>query len=355
MTMRYPAILATALLVTWAAAAQADTIRTAGGIGVNGTIVDMDADSLIVQGESGKRSIPLAEVSRIECEKILELTRAEAALFAARAGGPKTTANFDLAEKMYQGLASKDGSPPWLLLLTRWRLCQVHGESGHVPQALDDFLALAKAQPKLAAKVKLPKPHEGDKANADMLTKVDAAIKAAGNQPQVAELKNFRTFLSLSTGDASAGDGMGELDKMRKSDDPKTRDAAASKQIDMLLVGGKIEDAEKILTEMGAVWQTQNPSAMAYWQARVLEAQKSYLPAALQFMRVAVTYPTADRNRTADALCRAGQAMEKGGKSPVAEITTVYQEAVTKYPGTPGADQAKKELARLSAAPAAKK
>jgi TolA-binding protein len=38
-------------------------------------------------------------------------------------------------------------------------------------------------------------------------------------------------------------------------------------------------------------------------------------------------------------------------KAPPAEVTKVYQEAVTKYPGTPGADQAKKELARLSAPP----
>ena len=68
--MRYPAILAAALVLTWAGAAQADTIRTSGGIGVNGTIVDMDAENLIVQVEAAKRSIPLAEVSRIECEKI---------------------------------------------------------------------------------------------------------------------------------------------------------------------------------------------------------------------------------------------------------------------------------------------
>jgi hypothetical protein len=348
--MRYPAILAIAVALMGAAAAQADTVRTSGGIGVNGTIIDMDAENLVVQADTVKRSIPLAEVARIECEKFNDLTTAEGALYSARAGGPKTAANFDRAEKLYQGLAIKDGAPPWLVLLSRWRLCQVHSENGRVPQALDDFLAMAKAQPKLAAKLKLPKPHEGDAANAEMLKKVDEAIKAAGTQPYAAELKNFRTFLSLSTGDASAGDGMAELDKMRKSDDPKTRDAAASKQLDMLLVAGKTDGAEKILGEMGPVWQGQNPGAMAYWQGRLLEAQKSYLPAALQFMRVAIMYPQADRNRTADALCRAGLAMEQA-KSPPAEVTKVYQEAVTKFAGTPGADQAKKELARLSAPP----
>jgi hypothetical protein len=63
-------------------------------------------------------------------------------------------------------------------------------------------------------------------------------------------------------------------------------------------------------------------------------------------MRVAILYPTKDKAVTADALWRAGQQLE-AAKAPKDEILKVYNEAVTKYAGTPGADRAKRELVRL--------
>ena len=352
--MRYPAILAAAVLLGSGLTAQADTIRTAGGIGVNGAITDMDAEGLVVQVETAKRSIPLADVARIECEKFPDLTTAEGALFRARNGSAKPAADFERAERLYQSLAAKEAAPPWLKLLSQWRLCQVYAESGRVAQALDAYLALAKAQPKLATRIKLPKPNQGDKANADMAAKVEAALKTAGTQAYAAELKTFREALTLSTGGAAEG-SVEAIREMRQSANPKDRDWAAAKEIEMDFGEGKVDEAEKVYDEMAKEWAERSPADAYYWKGRLLQEKKTYMSAALEYMRVAILAPTADKNRTADALCRAGKAMELA-KAPAAETTKVYQEAVTKYPGTPGADQAKKELARLSAAaPAPKK
>ena len=47
------------------------------------------------------------------------------------------------------------------------------------------------------------------------------------------------------------------------------------------------------------------------------------------------------------SLWYAGQALQ-AAKATKPEVRTVYQEAVNKYPGTPGAEKAKAELAKLA-------
>jgi len=80
----------------------------------------------------------------------------------------------------------------------------------------------------------------------------------------------------------------------------------------------------------------------------VLAERDQHVQAALQFMRVPILYAGKDRTRTAEALWRAGVAM-KAAKLPDGEISKVLNEALENYPGTAGAEQAKKELARLGA------
>ena len=334
-------IVAAAVVALVAAGARADRIRTRVGIGYDGKITGVSPDGLVIEVNGTPRSIPLADIARVEATQFPNLAKAEDAYEQGLKNNPQALAQ---AESLYRGLAASVGAPAWIRTLVQARMYKVYAESGRVPEALEAFLEMARNMPKLAAGLKLPEPvPDATDANKAMRDKVNAALTQGAGQPYAPELTRFKASLAITAGKPE--DALKELEPLLQSPDPKVRNDAMLKQIELLLATGKkVLAAEKLDTAV----QTLGPAYVAettFLRGRVLQLQGKDKEAALEFMRVVILYPK-DRNRTADALWWAGQAME-AAQAPKDEVRKVYGEAVTRYAGTAGAERAKRELTRL--------
>lgn len=336
------ALLAAAALLAAGPWARADNVRTKAGIGYSGTVTDLTGEGIVIDVSGTKRSVPLSDVARIEVKDFPDLVKAEGLFASARDGEGDVPARFAAAERLYRAML-RSKAPPWLKTLVQLRLCEVYGEAGRISMALDAYLSVARTQPKLVANVSLPGPREGDKDNRAMLAQVEEALKAGAGKSYAESLETFR---GPDVAGRQPRGGPPDHPADAQSDDPAKRRWAALKELEILLATAKIDEAENLLAALDREWGGKSPGPMAFWNGRILEARKDHLPAAIEFMRVAILHATDDRLLAAEALWRAGQAME-AAKLPSAEVKAVYKEAVTSYQGTPGAERAKRELARL--------
>jgi len=341
-TKPYLVLLAAAIVPVLVAAAHADRVRTEAGIGYTGKIVGVAEGGLVVkEGNRRKRIVPLADIRDIRADKYPDLKRAEEAYAKGVGGNPKA---FDEAGKLYQGLLRK-GAPAWLQVVVQWRMYKLYAESGRATEALDTYLEMARNSPRLVADLNLPAPDASDhQANKAMLAKVERAVAGAAGKPYADALRNFRVALLLLEGNPE--EVLPLLEPLLVSSDPKVRTSAMIRKLELLLATGKTDEAAKWLDQMEAAVGDSGKAEMAYWRGRVRLTGGKHLEAALEFMKVPILYPAADRSRTADALWRAGQAL-RAAKAPREEIVGVYNEAVRKYAGTAGAERARRELARL--------
>ena len=336
------AAMAAAMVLGAAATAFcADRILTTKRIGVNGKITGLSAEGIIIETDGQKRAIPVQEIAKIRADAYPDLEKAEDAYAQGMAGNPQ---GYVEAERMYRELVRASSAPQWLRLLVQVRLYRVYAESGRVPDALDAYLELARGGPNLVAGLKLPAPREdAHGANEAMLKKVEDALRAAAGKPYAAELQSLRLNLTMLAGKPE--EIMPLLEPMLASPDEPTRQAAMLKQVEVLFAAGKFDDAAAKLDANGPALVQEHPDDIAFWRARILKERGKNMEAALEFMRLPILYPR-DKVRTAEALWWAGQAME-AAKAPKDETQKVYEEAVDRYAGTPGAERAKRELVRL--------
>jgi len=334
-----------AALVLAAGAARADSVRTKAGIGYSGTVVGLDGSGLVLESRGSKRHIALADIAEIRVDKYPDLARAEKAYGKGLAGDPGSQEAFADAERIYGGLM-REGAPPWLRVLIQSRLFKLYADSGRLRQAVDAYLEMADEQPELVADLKLPTPKQGDSiTNKVVLKKVEAALAEAGEKPYVADLKRLRLALLLLEGKPE--DVLPSLEPFLASENLKTRRWATLKQLELLFKSDKIEEAEARLKASEDDLRTL-PHELAYYRGRLFEARGMHVEAALALLRVPILYPAKDRARTAEALWRAGRAME-AANLPTDEVVKVYEEARRDYAGTEGARQAARELKRLDA------
>ena len=340
-TKPYLVLLAAAIVPALVAAARADRIRTEAGIGYTGEIVDVAEGGLVVKEGNRRRTVAFAGIRQIRADKYPDLKRAEEAYAKGVGGNPKA---FDEAGRLYQGLLRR-GAPAWLRVVVQWRMYKLYAESGRATEALDAYLEMARNSPRLVADLNLPAPDESDhQANKAMLAKVERAVARAAGKPYADVLRNFRVALLLLEGKPE--EVLPLLEPLLVSSDPKVRTSAMTRRLELLLATGKTDEAAKWLDQVEAAVGDSGKAEMAYWRGRVHLAGGKHLEAALEFMKVPILYPAADRSRTADALWRTGQAL-LAAKAPREEIVSVYNEAVRKYAGTAGAERARRELARL--------
>jgi len=206
---------------------------------------------------------------------------------------------------------------------------------------------MARSQPKLVVGLTLPAPAEGaHDANKAMLGKVEAALREAADKPYTGELRNFRIALKMLEG--SPEEVLPLLEPLLASPNEKTRQTAMLRRVELLLATNKTDEAARRFGEAAQALGDAAPAETAYWRARVAEARGEPLAAALDFMRLPILYADQDKNRTADALFRAGEALKAAGV-PRDEIVKVFREAVTRYSGTTGAERARRELAQMGA------
>jgi len=336
--------LAAAVVLAVASVSAADKIRTARGIGYDGEITGVGVGGITILVGEAKKTVPLTEISRVQADKHPDLAKAEDAWALGSKGDAKALQE---AEKLYRGLM-REGAPAWLRVLVQFRMFKVYADSGRVADALDAYVEMARGSALLVEGLKLPSADPSAReANKAMLQKVDAVLEGAGDKPYVGELKSFRAGLVLQEG--SPEEVAKVLRAALASNDPKTRQPAQLKQLELLVAGNKFDEAAACLEEYGKELAATHPADVAYWRGCVYQEQKKNLEAALEFMRLPILYPTKDRQRTAEALWRAGRSME-AAKTPRVEIVKVYTEAVQGYAGTAGAESAKKELARLGSA-----
>ena len=318
-----------------AVAAGADSIRTREGIGYSGKITGLDETGLVIESGGGRRSVPLRDISEIRVADQPGLERAEKA-FAAGA--------FDRAEREYEALL-KARVPPWMRMLIRSRLLKVYTQTDRLADALDAYLDLAQSEPKLVAGLMLPRPRRNaDAENQALLRRVEAALPQAQGQPYAAELGRLKVALVMEVGTPEQRVEL--IRQALQSDNLATRRWARLKTLELLLDLKRYDEAEAQLAEAEEDLGESHPAQLAYYRGAILAGRDKHLEAALEFMRLPILYPTRDRALTADALCRAGEAMA-AARLPVGEIRKVYEEAVRGYAGTPGADQARQALARL--------
>jgi tetratricopeptide (TPR) repeat protein len=337
-------LAAMAAVLMLAAAAQADRILTQKRIGINGEITGLAADGLVITDADGnKKSVALGDIARIKSDKFPDLEKAEDDYAKGVAGDAKSLAS---AERLYRGMMAP-GAPQWLRVLVQSRMFKLYADSGRSVEALDAFLELARAQPRLAVGLKLPAPaEEAHEANQKMLAKVGEALKTAGAQPYASELRNLQVALLMYEGKPE--EVLQLLPPLLKSPDEKTRLNAILKQVELLIASGHADEASRVLEANAAALEPSHPDDVLFWRGRLLKEKGKNMEAALEFMRVAILYPAVDKNRTAEALHMAGQAME-AARAPKDEVRKVYNEAVAKYAGTAGAERAKRELVRLGA------
>jgi len=324
-----------------AAAHAADRVRTKAGIGYAGEIVGVAGGGLVIRVGGRKRTVAFADIREIRADKYPDLRKAEEAYAKGVGGEPKA---FETAGRLYQALLRR-GAPAWLRVVVQWRMYKLYVESGRVAEALDAYLEMARKSPMLVAGLNLPSPDESDhQANKAMLAKVERAVARAAGKPYADALRNFRVALLLLEGKPE--EVLPLLEPLLVTSDPKVRTSAMIRKLELLLATGKTDEAANWLEKVEAAVGDSGKADMAYWRGRVRLAAGKHLEAALEFMKVPILYPAADRSRTADALWRTGQALA-AAKAPREEIVSVYDEAVRKYAGTAGAERARRELARL--------
>lgn len=337
-------LLAAAGAVALAAAARADDrVRTGAGIGYDGQIVGVAEAGLVIKVAGSDRTVPFADIKEIASSAFPDLKRAEAA-FARGVGGEP--AAFAEAGRLYQGLLRRN-APPWLRVVVQWRMYGLYVESGRVREAVDAYLEMARLSPGLVADLKLPSPAEDDhEANKTMLAKVERTLRTAEGKPYADALRNFRVALLLLEGEPQ--DVLPLLDPLLASKDANVRETAMMRKLELLLATGDAAGASEWLEKVEAAVRDEAKPEMAYWRGRVLEAKGEHVAAALEYMRLAILNPAKNRNRTAEALWRSGKALE-AVQAPRQEVEAVYNEAVKQYAGTPGAERARRALARLGA------
>ena len=336
------AILAAALAAALSATAQADKIRTHKGIGHSGKITGLGTDGITIEVAGTPRTVPLADIAKIEADAFPDLARAEDAYAEGLGGKPQGFAD---AEKTYRGMLGAGRVPQWLRVLIQARMYKLYADSGRTVEALDAHLELARGSPKLVAGLKLPLPaDDAHDANRLMLKKVADAMRLAAGKPYAAELQNFRVLLLMLEGNPE--DVLPFLEPMLASKDGRTRQSAMLKQIELLVAAGDIDKASAKLEAAAQALAAEHPDDVAFWRGRILKERGQNEEAALEFMRLPILYPAKDKSRTAEALWYAGQALE-ALKAPKEEIRKVYSEAATRYAGTPAAERAKREVIRL--------
>jgi len=324
-----------------AATARADRVRTNAGIGYTGDIVGVSAGGLVIQDGSRKRTVPFADIRELRADKHPDLRRAEEAYAKGLDGQAKA---FEEAGRLYQGLLRRS-TPAWLRVVVQWRMYRLYVESGRVTHALDASLEIAHTSPKPVADLKMPPPEDtSHQVNKAMLAKVEGTLKKAGGKPYADALRSFRVALLLIEGKPEQI--LPLLEPLLASSHPQVRRGAMIRKLELLLATGKTPEAARWLEKVEAAVDDSGAYEMAYWRGRIHVAGGKHLEAALEFMKLPILYPAADRSRVADALFRAGQAMA-AIKAPREEIVSVYNEAVRKYAGTGGAERARRELARL--------
>jgi tetratricopeptide (TPR) repeat protein len=336
------AILAAALAATLPATVRADKIRTHKGIGYSGKITGLGTDGIIIEVAGAPRTVPLADIAKVETDAFPDLGRAEDAYAEGLGGKPQGFAD---AERSYRSMLGASRAPQWLRILIQARLYKLYADSGRTVEALDAYLELARGSPKLVAGLKLPAPAEdAHDDNRRMLKKVDDAVRLAAGKPYAAELQNFRVSLLMLEGNPE--DVLPLLEPMLASQDERVRQSAMLKQIELLVAAGQMDEASAKLEAAAQALSAEHPDDVAYWRGRILKERGQDEEAALEFMRLPILYPAKDKGRTAEALWYAGQALE-ALKAPKEEIRKVYSEAATRYAGTPAAERAKRELVRL--------
>jgi|WetSurMetagenome_2_1015567.scaffolds.fasta_scaffold129196_1 hypothetical protein len=348
-----PAILgflvAATLAIGWSAALAVDKIRETTGIGHVGQIVDIRAKGIAIRETAGDtKEVPLNQIRDISSDQYPNLAKAEAAL--SKATTANDAASLRTAEGLYAGMMNSS-SPSWLRLLCEYRMFRVYAESGRVRLAVDTYVDLATADPGLVAGMQLPPPAPGSPDNPEILKKVESAIRAAGGKPYTSELATMRLAIVSLSGNPEAV--LSVIEQQIKNPDEKIHIPAKFERVKQLFALNRTDEAatqlEDVASEVSSL-SNQGPYVVdhAYWSGRVYLVRKQNLEAALSFMRVAILYPSQDKARTAESLYYAGQALE-AAKAAKPEIRAVYQEATTKYSGTPGAEQAKAAIAKLGA------
>lgn len=339
-----PALVAAAALML-VSGARADKVRTASGIGYAGRIVGVTAKGLEVRVGGAKRVVPFKNIRSVSADDYPKLEQAEELFFKGSKGDAQA---MQKAADLYDDLLTSR-APDWLRSIVQWRMYGVYARSGEVQKALDAYLEIAEQSPGLVAGFELPQPREGEhQANKAMLGRVDKALRKAPSAPYADTLKEFRVSLLLLEGDPKEILGSGALEKLLESDDAKVRTNAMLRKLELLLAVNQPQAAVDWLAKVKASDAEIFPAEMTYWEGRVFQTQGKHIEAALAYMRLPILHAAKDRNRAAEALWRTGKALE-AAEAPAAEVKVVYQEAIEDYPGTTGAQRAKRELIRLGA------
>lgn len=341
-------LVAAGLLLALSATASADTVwvsntdsATDKGAPYKGQIQDLKPEGLVLLWDQTKqaKTFVFGRVRRVALDDVPELGTAEEAYVAGDAKRAST---------LYATVLGKS-SKPWLGQYINFRLVDCYGQTKQFARAIKAYVDLCQTNAALAAVAKVPAVMpKGTPDNAVARKTLDDALTAAPTAAYADKLKRIRMNILMVEGDPA--EVLAVVEAELKGADADMRAMARMKHIELLMKMNKFDEMGQSLEQGRKDLDAAYNPQLCYFEGRYLYGRKDFRHAALSFMRVPILYAMSNKELAAESLVWASKSMREGqgeDKVPVVEVAIPLREAVTKFPGTPGAAEAQKMLKEL--------
>ncbi len=323
--------------------AGADSKATDKGLSYNGKIEEIkvvggQASLVLIWETSGQpKAFPMNRVRRVAVDDVPELGTAD----EAYAGG-----DYKKAISLYGALQSKSPKP-WIAPYVNFRLVDCFAQTKQFARSVKALIDLCRAGSPLAEAVKLPAVMARKSPdNATAAAALDEVLAAKPPVASIEKLKRLRMNILLVEGNPE--DVIPVVEAELKNPNEELRSLARIKQIELLLVLGKLDEMDKAIVLGRKELDAEYSPSLFYYEGRMLYEKKDFLHAALAFMRTPILYSMSNKPLAAECLVWAARSMKAEGQVPKSELLIPLREALDeKYKGTEGAAQAEKMLKEL--------
>lgn len=335
----------------------------AGGLVIDGTIVRIDGENLVIRVQGRDTSREVARIQRLEVDGEPAFTDAERAFALASVSGTSDAdrkTNYEKAIDGYQK-AVKSTSKPWVRDWSAMRLVDAADKTGRFDAAVTGWIALVQKDAELAAKFKPTLPAQPTSfLNTAAIEVQNAASDAKLNDAQRSQLLGFLLDVHRVRGDDNAAAKVAEQILKSGGDlsDPAAARAMAGVKLNLAKLALDKKDYDKAMEEVksaSALLVDAPQQADALYILAECAAGKlgtstdkaQVQDVALAYMRVVAHFKSepAASARVADALFKAAQLLERS--DALTDATRAYQQVVDQYENSTHAPKARQAVARL--------
>lgn len=308
----------------------------------NVKITEIKDGELYFRTSSNELHKPLKEIARIEIADEPALGAAEDAYRSLK---------YSEAAESY-GKTLRATNKPWLKDYASMRLIEAAGKANQFDLVIEGYVPLILKDPKLASSVQLTFPAADSAFLPSALVRVKAAYRDTLPKDQKLALLDLWIRLGEARNDNATIEEATRLLAAADPNDPRVKqgeerrlvlaiqDLLKAKQYDKVIEAVR-RDTDKFVTP-----DLQAEALYCFAEARAGKASKDdeFRDAAMEFMRVAATYP-ADSPRVPDALLRTAEILAQL-KDPKGALT-VYRKVAADYRNQPAGQKAAAAIAKL--------